>query len=663
LRICVIGKFPPIQGGVSMRTYWTAHALAARGHDVHVVTNAKEASPPFRMHMRPEDWQRCDGAYGDGRVTVHWTDPVDRSQSYLPMASPFVTKLATVAAGVHSEHPFDVIFSHYMEPYGVAGYLACQMTGVPHVVRMAGSDAGRLWHHPQFEALYDHVLRSAAVVVAGGVVAERAIERGVDPDRIAFGGGYVLPEHLFTPDGPLIDLDALRAEVKSDPGLRNQLWGDFAADRRYFGIYGKLGQNKGSFALLEALHRLKLAGLDVGLVALAHGNPDTEARFRERALELGLADRILQIPFLPHWRVPEFLRGCLAVCCLEQDFPIGFHSPIVPREVLLCGTCLVGSTEVIRKLPGHEGLPHGYGCVAVEDVNDVGALSGRLAAIASDPRPAAVVGARGRDFASELQQDMNFPEALELILDAAASRQRVPSSLRASIDDADEEAGTPRFPLTHLVAAAIGKGADIRAADAASAIPGQSIDMAAARRVLDAVERGIVEGRARLEPLASAVKVEIAIAEAEGETDGATAAKVSDPLFRLHMARWAMDEQDLARLVPVRDPQLRVLAFDYDVSGFLAAQSAAEFPVRLTQSPSYLVAFRRNGHEQREPLLVDRATAQILELCDGTRTAAQIAGQLNQDKAEIDDNLRWIEGLFRRRLIRLEEASGRPVIA
>ena len=95
--------------------------------------------------------------------------------------------------------------------------------------------------------------------------------------------------------------------------------------------------------------------------------------FRDARGELGLTDRILQIPFLPHWRVPEFLRGCLAVCCLEQDFPIVFHTPIIPREVLLCGTCLVGSTEVIRKLPGYERLPHGYGCVAIEDVNDVDA--------------------------------------------------------------------------------------------------------------------------------------------------------------------------------------------------------------------------------------------------------------------------------------------------
>src|SRR5258708_4540838 len=161
-----------------MRTYWTAHGLARRGHDVHVVTNAKEAVAPYRMYMRPQDWDRCGAAYGAGSVTVHWTDPVDRSQSHIPMASPFVTKLAATAARAHAERPFDVIYSHYMEPYGVAGYLAAQMTGVPHVVRMAGSDAARLSHHPQFELLYDHVLRSAEVVVATGAVAERAIQRG-----------------------------------------------------------------------------------------------------------------------------------------------------------------------------------------------------------------------------------------------------------------------------------------------------------------------------------------------------------------------------------------------------------------------------------------------------------------------------------------------------
>src|SRR5262245_2729609 len=205
MRICIIGKFPPIQGGVAVRTYWLAHDLATRGHEVHVVTNAKEAVPPFRIHMRRCDWKRCQGNYdgpaGSGSVTVHWTDPVDRSQHYLPLASPFVSKLAGITIKLHDKQPLDVIYSHYLEPYGVAGHLAAGVTRVPHVVRMAGSDAGRLWLHPQLEATYDCVLRSAATVIAGGNVAGRAIGRGVDPSRIAQGERFVLPQELFCPQG------------------------------------------------------------------------------------------------------------------------------------------------------------------------------------------------------------------------------------------------------------------------------------------------------------------------------------------------------------------------------------------------------------------------------------------------------------------------------
>ena len=68
------------------------------------------------MHMRAEDWKRCEAEYAAGSVTVHWTDPVDRSQTYIPMASPFVTKLAGVAASVHSTRPFESSFPTTWSP-------------------------------------------------------------------------------------------------------------------------------------------------------------------------------------------------------------------------------------------------------------------------------------------------------------------------------------------------------------------------------------------------------------------------------------------------------------------------------------------------------------------------------------------------------------------
>jgi glycosyltransferase involved in cell wall biosynthesis len=649
MRICILGKYPPIQGGVSVRTYWSAHRLAARGHDVVVVTNALESTPPFRLHMGPEDWARCAGDYGRGRVTVHWTDPVDSSQAYLPMASPFVSKLATITAALHAEKPFDVIFSHYLEPYGVAGYIAAQMTGAPHVVRMAGSDSGRLWRHPQLGLLYDHVLRSAQAVIATGVVKERALARGVQPARIAPAEAFAVPEDVFTPLGRGMDFSALRSELAQDPDLKEGWWGEFKVDRPYFGVFGKLGEKKGSFALLAAMQRLKQQGLEVGLVAMAHGRPEIEEKFRDEIRARGLVDRVLQIPFLPHWRVPEFLRGCLAVCCLEQDFPIVHHTPIIPLEVLMCGKCLVGSAEVIRKLPDYERLPHGYGCVAIEDVNNVDRLSRALAAIAEDPAPAAAVGARGYAFARALQSQGTFPEALEHILIAAAAGEDVVDAPDSTLMP-DEDESDNRFLLTRLAAAMPEFRGDDGTAD---------IDLAGARQVLARVERQC-DGTPRFAALAAAIRVEMAVAAAASAPARRPSKGAS--CFSPAAARWALDEGDIGASFPIRDHEIELLAFDHDISTFCDARRLEDLPVTPVARPSYMVVFAGEG--AREPVVVDLLTARILELSDGTRTVRDIIAQLkleNALSAGIGDELGWIETLFIEGLVRLRhpDAAGR----
>jgi hypothetical protein len=68
-----------------------------------------------------------------------------------------------------------------------------------------------------------------------------------------------------------------------------------------------------------------------------------------------------------------------------------------------------------------------------------------------------------------------------------------------------------------------------------------------------------------------------------------------------------------------------------------------------------MVAFARSNGEGRDPLVIDRITACILELSDGTRTAAEIVRQLNHEG--VDGNLDWITNLFICGLVQLHDAE------
>jgi hypothetical protein len=111
--------------------------------------------------------------------------------------------------------------------------------------------------------------------------------------------------------------------------------------------------------------------------------------------------------------------------------------------------------------------------------------------------------------------------------------------------------------------------------------------------------------------------------------------------------------------VPIRDPQLRIIEFDLDVSDFLGAQTAADFQAAMTPGPSYIVAFVRSNGKRRDPLVIDAMTARILMLSDGTRTAAELVKEIapGSNVSVEATNLEWIEHLVVCGLIRLCDES------
>lgn len=652
MRVCIIGKYPPIQGGVSMRTFWSAQDLAARGHEVHVVTNAKEVRAPYRMYMEDEDWRRAEFHPGPGSLRVHWTDPVDRSQRYIPMASPFVSKLASLAARAHEIAPFDVILSYYLEPYAVAGHLAAEMTGAPLVVQMAGSDAGKLWDHPQLGPLYDHIMRGAARVIAGGSVTEHAVAVGVAPWRIRSIGPAPVPEMLFSPDCPALDAVALAARAAADPQFADQVRGALPSGAPYFGVYGKLGDKKGSFELLRAMAKLAERGHEVGLLVMAHGLSKIENRFRAEVERLGLSDRVLQIPFLPHWRVPAFLSGCLAVCCLEQDFPITIHAPIVAREVLAAGKCLVGSREMIGKLPQPERLIDGYNCVVIEDAADSDLLTDRLGRILEDPAPTADLGRRARAYALDVQTRMRYAELLKDILADAAKRTTAPA-LHAGPDETDPgQEKEDRFPMCRMVWSYLEQDQDGPATRNPAEAPR---DLVSAERLLSFLEQGELGSGCAVAPLVAAVRLDLAVEAAIDEAMEQSSENGTPPMERLNSRRWGLLEDSIDDMHPFLTPGTRIVSVPFAAADFISARAVADFPAAGSDEETFIAVCAVCAPGASRRFLIDAASARLLALCDGKKTVREL---LKESGLSAHEDIRsWVRDLFEIGFISLGEAD------
>jgi glycosyltransferase involved in cell wall biosynthesis len=383
MKILVIGKFPPIEGGVSAQTYWFCTALAQRGHQIEVITDAAEVEDEYRIWLRHDDLKRLNVSYeGGGQVRVRWTKPWDeRAWRHVPAGNPRVTKLVSLALEAARAGAADVICSYYLEPYAFAASIVSAWTGIPFVLRHAGSDRFRLMRNPDMASAYREIFSRATVMQA---VDADYMGLGVPEERMARSAGlaYVPPE--FSPATAPMSIPATLAELRHI-GWDGQI-NDADPDRGkpIVGMYGKAGPGKGIGAVLDAVAR-EPALRDVQLL-LVSGGVGLPA-VRDHIARLGLRERSWLLPFLPHWRVPAFIRACDLVCALEQDFWIAQHSPSLPREVMACGAPLLMSGELAAKTKGLPDLAgrHAFTC----DPRDAGglatALAGALRQIRDEP--------------------------------------------------------------------------------------------------------------------------------------------------------------------------------------------------------------------------------------------------------------------------------------
>ncbi|HEX4420722.1 MAG TPA: PqqD family peptide modification chaperone [Kofleriaceae bacterium] len=604
MKLCLLIKYPPIQGGVSAQGFWVARALAQRGHELHVVTHANEVEPAYRLMLDDEDRAMLESRFERGSVQLHWTEPMSRKLAYIPQANPFVSKLAGRATDVIERFGCELIFSYYFEPYGVAGALAKSWTHVPQVIRHAGSDLGRLMLNPDLAPTYSRILRGADGILSGNRHPFAGL--GVPADRVHGVAPYFLPTEFFRPDAPPLDMTATLAMLsRMSPDVVSP--GPFDAGVPTIGIYGKVGEQKGSFDLVKALAIVKQRGADFNFVALTQGTQSQA--FRQAVSAAGLDDRTYILPFIAHWKVARFIRACTAVCFLERDFTISFHTPSVPKEVLACETCLVLSGEILDKQAYKSQLVDGENFVSIPDPRDIAQLAAALERVVRDPEAAREIGRRGGQVTFRKATSDELGAAYEQVFDAVLARHRGGRDDLPALPDVAARTADLRAVLPQLSAAMddaeLARLAEIHAEQPvppAGANADAEAFIARIERVGGVVDRDVLAFSRHLLWMGRPAPGEN-VARPFGE--------------RLDELPERGGRAELPSLAPLRSLFARVVTFER-LSESLIMRKQPGPPSRCT------VLFNKQANFLGHYFVINEWSARLLELCDGRRTVAEL---------------------------------------
>lgn len=684
MRICFIGKHPPIQGGVSRENFWTSYALAREGFDVHVVTNAQEVERPFRN--LEDSWfshpLNNPSFPMKGSLTVH-SSSSSQKQSYIPWANPFVTKLAAIATDVIETYGCDLIYSYYLEPYAMAAYLASQWTGIPYGIRTAGSDIGRLFQCQNLQTSYSQVFRSADYVFAVESTFRRLLHLGVDFEKLYFPVQNSLPTEYFHPAAPPLDINKLVEVIRKDnyhgiiPSLLEKF---FDPSLPTIGVYGKMGPAKGSFDLLQALGKLRSDGLKFNFLALTQAHEQMVQEFARAVKEYKLEEVTWLLPFIPHWSIPDFIRTCTTVCFLERDFPIKIHSPGVPREVFACGTGLVLSREIAQKHFYRDQFRDGANVFLV-DPRNIDELATTLKTVLENPDASRRVGMNGyQDFSLGRENFATYAHELATLfttirhdvefrrksmsaaeMQACLARLYVDDAYRKLFDLAPE---TPMddYQLTHDELAAL-KSIDKKMLNHfAAVLKGKRREKFQTAYPLLFKVPGIDINRYynRFYHLYSAKPHEPFLSQALvfGEfIEDCLAAETDIPSYASDLARYerlyfaaeyfpssfdsfntindlAPDQQQASSLCmdaqPTMLPGVQCATFAYDVVKIAAALETQQEPAN-PQKGSYSFIFQQKaGGHFPSIFAISGATKMLLSLCDGSHTVSCIISAMEQ---------------------------------
>src|SRR4030043_116880 len=224
MKICLISKYPPIEGGIAAKTFWLAKGLGEKGHLIHIVTNADNVEKEYFIEGK--------SPVTSTNISVHSVIP--DIPWHIPYSELYIARLLDKTLEVISKYSIDIIDATYLIPYGIVGYLASKISGIPYIVRHGGSDLAKFWQKGIFETLLKNVIQNAAVVVSDD--KNKELFKSLT-EKVSVLPRYIPDEEYFKPF-----YTSHKIPVFAYIGKLNYYWKDKSLDR-IVDIFSGIEQN------------------------------------------------------------------------------------------------------------------------------------------------------------------------------------------------------------------------------------------------------------------------------------------------------------------------------------------------------------------------------------------------------------------------------------
>ena len=369
MRIAFVSQeYPPetAKGGLATQTYLKAHGMAARGHEVHVIS---QTAGPTLVHRVDGDVHviRTPGFYS--RMMI-WTE----AAGWLTYSA----EVAAVLAELHAESPLDLID---FPEWAAEGYvhLLNQADGnrIPSVIHLHGPLVmfSRAIGWPEIDSEYYRVgaeMEKTCLRLADAVFSSSKC--AIEWCRQYYG--------LTCADVPVIHtgVDTSLFSPKEVP----------KATRLTVVFVGRIVRNKGVETLLAACCQVAHDFPDLRLRMLGNGEPDLLAELRKTATACGCSDLLELYGFVASEELPEQLSRAhvFAAPSIYESGP-GF----VYLEAMACGLPVIGC----EGSGVSEVIAHGETGVLVPP-GDVDALGDAIRDLLRDAKKRDILGHAAREF-------------------------------------------------------------------------------------------------------------------------------------------------------------------------------------------------------------------------------------------------------------------------